>query len=312
VDFSERDLHGCVSLLSVITTWLQHCFSSSSSVDLSSALGDRFYSCSSVDKNKKSTNAFTLIELLVVIAIIAILASMLLPALARAKLKAQQVNCLSNLKQLMVADTMYVNDTGKNLPYYPGDGTIWMGTLISYQGQVHKIRLCPTAPEKGPVPNASSWGAADAAWFYKGNSAEALSGSFAFNGWFYSDDKYFYTGADLGRHYTKDSSVRNPTLTPVFAESIWVDVWPRQDDHPARDLFNGERSPGLGAIGRLTILRHGGQGASRAPRNLPAGQRLPGAIDMALFDGHVENVRLEDLWNYYWHNGYKIPARRPF
>src|SRR5215510_10906130 len=98
--------------------------------------------------NGPLARGFTLIELLVVIAIIAVLASMLLPALAKAKAKGQMVYCLNNMKQLALGTHLYVDDYNQWMPpiqdSVPGGyETSWRSYVFPFVGKNGQVYDCP-------------------------------------------------------------------------------------------------------------------------------------------------------------------------
>jgi prepilin-type N-terminal cleavage/methylation domain-containing protein/prepilin-type processing-associated H-X9-DG protein len=241
--------------------------------------------------------AFTLIELLVVIAIIAILAALLLPALASAKQKAQNIQCVNNLKHITTAYFSYQQDYGSGIAY--NDVTsLWMQTLNDYQAKVAAVRLCPLA--KIHTLSASfAEGTANSAWYWSIASNTNLNlGSYTINGWFYSQSVYNPPGnpAYTGLYFTKDASIVVPTLTPVFMDGIWPDIWPQITDLPQPNLSIGDPNAGLG---RICIARHPLMNVTVAP-----GDRLPSAINMSYADGHAGRMPLQNLKTVMWHVGY--------
>lgn len=244
----------------------------------------------------RTRRGFTLIELLVVIAIIALLMSILMPALNRVKKQARTVACLAQIKQWGLWFSMYAEDNdGYFMEGFSGSASghnRWVKALGPYHQWDNDLTCCPNATKEWITEAGANLGiqgtylGSTTAWGYydHGGWVKPMKGSYSINGWCNDPDPgHSHSGKPEAYHW-RTPNTPGAAYVPLFLGAQRYNVWPEETDAPPD--FDGQNWGDLGHMGRVCLNRHSG-------------------FNNALFlDYSARKVGLKELYVLKWHKNY--------
>jgi prepilin-type processing-associated H-X9-DG protein len=249
---------------------------------------------------RRRVSGFTLAELLVVVGLIAMLLSLLLPVLGKARAAANATKCLANLRQMNTAWTVYAIASRGELPAYVWRGppkspelawnAYWPG-LLDAQAVRGDSLLCPEAAESVATGATKGVGKVDYAWSGKFvsngtairlNTVNFRSGSYGFN-------RYLTAGRPENNLANKITAFGDLTDVPLFFDCAFVDALPPNEPEratPPPNLKGDQLDEASPSHWNFLLARHGR------------------AINMGFADGSARRVVLDDTfilrWNINW------------
>jgi prepilin-type N-terminal cleavage/methylation domain-containing protein len=248
--------------------------------------------------------AFTLVELLVVIAIIALLMSILMPALAAVRKQANAAMCQANLKEWGIGFQLFGHDHEGFFPKsYPNGADYWLRAMLPYVGikeneksQAREIFLCPSAKRSKNLPEDRKLGTTFSAWGPFTESTlwwdAGAMGSYGINDWCANpteDEAGNYWWSFPAKYAWRSQDAKGASNAPILLDCLYTDGFPLHVDQPPEypEVVHDSGDWGNNAMQLFCIDRH------------------QGGINGLFMGYNVRKIGLKQLWTLKWHRGFR-------